>query len=142
MAEVQVILKSRTLEKHRLLSALASFAKEQNLPPAAVNAADLALEEHLTNVMNYGYDGSGEHDITVRLSTGPGEFMIEVVDDGKPFNPLDRPPVDTTKPLDQKPIGGLGIHLICQFMDKVEYLRESGKNILTMRKRLPKPAGE
>jgi len=59
-----------------------------------------------------------------------------VEDDARPFNPLERAPVDTTVPLDQKPLGGLGIHMIRHSMDELEYRRDGGRNILTMRKRI------
>ena len=136
MSEVQLILKSHPRERRELLTVLATFAAEHHLPPSAVNAADLALEEHLTNVINYGYDGPDSHDILVRLALVNQDFIVEVVDDGKAFNPLNRPAVDVSKPLADRAIGGLGIHLIKQFMDAVDYSRQSGKNTLRMTKRL------
>ncbi len=57
-------------------------------------------------------------------------------DNGCPFNPLDRPEVDTAIPLDEKPIGGLGVHLMRRFMDELDYRREDGRNVFRMRKKL------
>lgn len=131
---MELILKNKPEEKQRLLPALEEFARQHQLPPKVVQAADLALEEHLTNVLAYAYDDAAPHEIVVRLTLETHRLQIEVEDDGLPFNPLSRTPVDISPPLEEKPIGGLGIHLIRRFMDEVDYRREEGKNILRMRK--------
>lgn len=133
---MEVRLTNRPEDRPRLVAQLEAFAQEQKLPSAALQAADLALEEHLTNVLSYGFQDKGNHQIIVKLEVVAGEFLVEVQDDCRPFNPLARPEVDTSIPLDQKPIGGLGVHLIRRFMDHVEYRREGGKNIFSMRKRV------
>ncbi len=133
---MQIVVKNQPGEKQKVVEALEQFGRDHHLPPAVVHAADLALEEHLTNLMNYGFPDNREHEIEVRF-TLDSQFIIEVTDDGPPFNPLQLPPVDTSVPLEQRPIGGLGIHLIRRFMDGIEYGSEGGKNTLRMRKRLP-----
>ena len=117
-----------------------SFAEANNLPPQVRQAADLALEEHLTNIINYGYEDTQPHQVSVRFALEEGFLVVEVEDNGKPFNPLEAPEVDTSLPLEQKPIGGLGLHLIRKFMDDLQYRRDANKNILRMRKRLA-PSG-
>ena len=94
------------------------------------------MHEHLTNIINYGYDNTKPREIQIRLRLGDRLLHLEVEDDARPFNPLERPPIDTTVPLDQKPLGGLGIHIIRRSMDQLEYRRDGGRNILTMRKRI------
>ena len=136
-AAVQVVLTNKPEEKRKLLAALENFAQANQLPASVVQAADLALEEHLTNVINYAYDDAHLHQIVIRLAVEKHELVIEVEDDGKPFNPLAKAQVDTSIPLDAKPIGGLGIHLMRKFMDVLRYRREGHKNILHLRKRLP-----
>jgi anti-sigma regulatory factor (Ser/Thr protein kinase) len=133
---LQIVLKNQPNEKQKVARALEQFGRDHKLPADVVHAADLALEEHLTNLMSYGFPDNREHEIEVRL-TLTSDFVIEVEDDGPPFNPLQLPPVDTTVPLEQRPIGGLGIHLIRRFMDQIEYHSDGGKNVLRMRKRLP-----
>ena len=123
-------------DRHRLLAELEAFARQVQLPKAAFQAADLALEEHLTNVFNYGFEDKKAHEILVRFEIEGGALLVEVFDDGGPFNPLERPEVDTTTPLEEKPIGGLGVHLMRKFMDELDYRREDGKNVFRMRKKL------
>ena len=134
---MQIVLKNQPSEKQKIVRALEQFGRDHHLPANVVQAADLALEEHITNLMSYGLADNREHQIDVRFSLRP-DFIIEVEDDGPPFNPLHLPPLDTTVPLEQRPIGGLGIHLMRQFMDGIEYHSAGGKNVLRMQKRLPK----
>ena len=133
---MEIVLTNQLGEQQRFLSALETFAREHHLSDSVRQAADVALEEHLTNVRRYGYDDALRHEITVLLEI-EGEFLaVQVKDDGRPFDPMQKPNVDTSVPLEQKPMGGLGIHLIREFMDQVQYRREGNKNILIMRKRL------
>lgn len=106
------------------------------MPDSARKAADLALEEHLTNVLNYGFEPGAEKFAVVRLGKSERELEVVVEDAGKPFNPLAAPPVDTSVPLAEKPIGGLGVHLMRQCMDTLAYAREGGMNVLRMVKLL------
>ncbi len=125
------------------LSALASanqtlteFGRHHGLPDNVLHNLNLALGEILTNIISYGYTDSGEHQITVRLTVEPGEMRVEVEDDGQPFNPLEAPEPDTTKPLEDRTVGGLGVHLVRKLTDGLEYQRYEGKNLLVMKKHL------
>jgi anti-sigma regulatory factor (Ser/Thr protein kinase) len=131
---LELILQNRPEERQRLVSALKEFARQHRLPPTVLQAADLALEEHVTNVMSYAYRDAVAHEIRIRLAIENHRLQIEVEDDGCAYDPLSRPPVDTSAPLEEKPIGGLGVHLIRNLMDEVDYRWEAGKNILRMRK--------
>jgi anti-sigma regulatory factor (Ser/Thr protein kinase) len=139
---VQVSLTNDPRETRRLVRLLQEFAEEHKISARVLQAADQALEEHLTNVMKYGYEDAAPHEILVRLEIVRDALQIEVEDDGKAFNPLEQPELDTTIPLIDRPLGGLGVHLIRHFMDELSYRRENGHNIFQMRKRLqPAPAG-
>ena len=109
--------------------------RPRNFHPPPGTPSIIALVEWVTNVISYAYEDAREHWIVIRFLTGSGQARVEVEDDGRAFNPLTLPPVDTHAPLEQRPIGGLGIHMIQQIMDSVEYRREAGRNILTMTRR-------
>jgi anti-sigma regulatory factor (Ser/Thr protein kinase) len=95
---------------------------------------DLVCDELITNTIKYGYSDTAEHEIAIRLSVRPDEFAIELKDDGNPFNPLDSATPDTNLALEERPIGGLGIHLLREMMDRCEYQHADGKNCVTFRK--------
>ena len=100
-------------------------------------AVDLAIDEVVTNVISYGFGDAAEHLIQVRLVLNSGELTLEVEDDGKPFDPLCQPPPNLTLALEDRPIGGLGIHLVRNLMDCTEYRRQHDRNLLIMRKKVP-----
>jgi anti-sigma regulatory factor (Ser/Thr protein kinase) len=129
-------LRNDPTESRQIEGWIQSFAESARLSPAARNAFAHALVEWVTNVICHAYDDAREHWIDVRFLASPGLARMEVEDDGREFNPLTLPPADTTAPLEQRAIGGLGVHMIRQFMDSVEYRREAGRNILTMTRRV------
>lgn len=95
---------------------------------------DLVCDELITNTIKYGYADTAEHQIAVNLSVRPHEIVIELEDDGQPFNPLNNAAPDTTLALQDRPIGGLGIHLLREMMDHCEYRHTNGKNCVTFQK--------
>jgi anti-sigma regulatory factor (Ser/Thr protein kinase) len=137
---VEIVLTNQPEDRQNLAAALEAFARQNQLPARVLQAADLSLEEHITNILRYAYDDAQPRRICVRLDVLGGCLQIEVADDGRPFDPLQKPRVDTSLPLEDKPVGGLGIHLIRQFMDEIQYCREANLNILRLRKRINAPA--
>jgi serine/threonine-protein kinase RsbW len=119
----------------RLSAELAAFADRHELSAAVMMALELSLEEAVTNVIDYGFDG-GSHQIGVELAIEDGAVRATVTDDGREYNPLLRPDPDVAAPLEDRQIGGLGVLLVKQLMDEVNYARDHGRNVLTIRKRL------
>ena len=111
------------------------------MPDPARYAADLALEEHLTNVLAYGFKDGEERWVSVELHVEKGALIASVADNGEAYNPLNAPPVDTSLPLEDKPIGGLGVYLMKQMMDELTYARAGGLNVLRMSKGYETPKG-
>lgn len=112
------------------------FGVEHRLPASVVNALNVALDEAVSNAINHGYDAGVGGEIAVRMRRRPDSVLVEVEDDGRPFDPLQAPPPDLTLPLEQRPVGGLGIHLIRNLMDELSYARVGGRNVLKMAKHL------
>ena len=125
----------------RQLPQLAEFveavAEEAALPPSLTMSLNLALEEAVTNVVLYAYpEGTdGTVDITAILQPEK-EISFVISDSGKAFDPTQAKEADTSLGVEERPIGGLGIHLVRKIMDTVSYERTDGRNILTMKKRL------
>jgi anti-sigma regulatory factor (Ser/Thr protein kinase) len=134
--EAALTVRNDVAELVRLNSFLEQFWAEHRLPEDIAGDVTLALEEVFLNVVNHGYTDAAEHDIVVRLALEEGCVALTVEDDGVPFNPLKAPAPDIDKPLEERGIGGLGIHLVRQVMDGIEYARAGGRNRLAMTKRI------
>jgi anti-sigma regulatory factor (Ser/Thr protein kinase) len=135
-SDLSIRLSNRFGELARLKEALRNYCEFRELPSNIVFALTLSLDEVVTNVMSYGYDDHDEHHIDVTLRSGHGVIEITVEDDGKPFDPLEYRIPDLKCPIDERPVGGLGIHLVKTYMNELEYRRVGGKNRLTMRKNI------
>ncbi len=96
----------------------------------------LAVEEVVTNVILYAYPGKKDQDIRIDMSLENGLLTIVITDNGIAFNPLEREEPDISLPMEERPIGGLGIYLVKQLMTNVTYTRSSKKNTLTMTKKI------
>ena len=103
---------------------------------ASIMQINLAIEEAVVNVMNYAYPVGTKGDITVEVKSNGKEMSFVISDTGKPFDPTAKAEVDITLSAEDRSIGGLGIHLIRQIMDHVNYERADGHNILTLIKKL------
>jgi sigma-B regulation protein RsbU (phosphoserine phosphatase) len=133
--ELEIKLNNKVSELERFSRALTEFSRRHGLTPKVLHDLNLALEEILTNIISYGYTDNREHEIKVRLSVQPGEVKAEVEDDGQPFNPLEAPEPDTAQSLQERTIGGLGIHLVRKLMDSLEHKRQGDRNLLSMKKK-------
>jgi anti-sigma regulatory factor (Ser/Thr protein kinase) len=134
--EAQIVLGNDVAELKRLAVFVQKFVDDAKLAASIRLALDLAVTEWVTNILAYGFSKSEAGTITVELCIHHGAVRATVEDTAKPFNPLEHPEVDTTVPLEEKPIGGLGIHLVRKFMDEVFYERHLGGNRLVMSKSL------
>ena len=130
---IVVELKNNLSEIQRLARIADDFGRRHQLNAETLHKVKVGLDEILTNVISYAYTDGGEHSIITRFSLEQGRLTIEVEDDGRPFNPLNAPEPDTKQLLGERPIGGLGIHLVRKLIDELEYRRQNDRNILVMR---------
>jgi serine/threonine-protein kinase RsbW len=135
-ASMSVTLVNDQSEVERLTRLVEAFGKAEGIPPDSMFHVNLALDEVITNIIRYAHSDDQKHPIVVRLALEPGELTAQVEDDGRAFNPLEAPPPDLDASIEERPIGGLGIHLVRSMMNSVEYRRENGRNVLIMRKTL------
>lgn len=122
-------------ELRRVAAAAEEMGLQEDWSPVLVHQVDLAIEELGNNVVRHGLDG-GPGEIEITLTSESDEITIEISDNGRPFNPLkDAPKPDVEAALEDRPIGGLGIHLVLTMMDETHYRRENERNHLTLVKR-------
>ena len=119
---------------------LSNFVKDVfgrlNLEPKLSKEIRLAVEEAVVNVIDYAYPAGTEGEVTVNVSSDGCQLKFVIIDAGIAFDPTGQGLADTTLTVEERPIGGLGIYLIRQLMDSINYERIDGKNILTIRKKV------
>jgi serine/threonine-protein kinase RsbW len=125
-------LRNDRAEITRLAEFVDAFCEPLAPTPKDILAVQLALEEIVTNVIDYGYTDGQPHTFTVELAAAGRRVTAVVTDDARAYDPLARAEVDITLSLEDRPIGGLGIHLAKKLMDSVHYERRDGRNILTL----------
>ena len=136
-ATLQLVLKNDSYELGRLAAAFDEFANRHNVGDTSRFQLQLCLEEMVLNVINYGFDDDGEHEIHVEF-----EFQIDsrtvkvnILDDGRRFDPLEQvPEPDLDATLQERNVGGLGVHFVRKFMDDASYRHVEGRNRLTLTK--------
>lgn len=113
---------------HQVMAA----AQEQGISPDVLQRLDLVLEEALMNTALHGYDGNGGA-MTVKLDFVDGGCLKLTLEDcGIPFDPTIASTPDLSIPVEERPIGGLGVHLIRSMSDTVTYHRDGTRNVLTL----------
>ena len=106
------------------------------LDAASSTKLNIAVEEAVVNVMNYAYPTDSQGEVRIDADVADDSIVITVSDSGQPFDPTTVEPVDTSLDADDRPIGGLGIHLMRRYTDSLHYERRDGMNVLTMMKKL------
>lgn len=134
--QARVKVRNDIAELARLSGFVAEVCARGSVPPDAAADCELALEEIFANVVRYGYPQGGEHEIDVSVGVDGGVVTLAVEDDGVAFNPVDTPLVNLDLPLEQRGVGGLGIHMVKGIMDELEYERIGNRNRMVMRKRV------
>lgn len=114
------------------LEAFEEFADFCEISMPVAMKVNVVLDELLSNIVKYGFADSEEHSIKVSLQFYGRKLMITFEDDGIPFNPFQKTPPDLTLPIEEREIGGLGIHLVRKLMDEFSYKRDVNRNIVSM----------
>ena len=134
MQKLSIENKIKNLEK--VAEFIEQFCAENNLSPKISFELNLVLDELVTNIIHYAYADKETHLIDLIIEKGLDEVKMKVIDDGHEFNPLERADPKTDISLQDRSVGGLGIFFVKQKVDKVAYLREEDKNILTLIKKI------
>ncbi|WP_446831955.1 ATP-binding protein [Candidatus Foliamicus sp.] len=123
-------------ELQRAEQEIDAMAQQQGWAEEMLFKVKLAVEELGLNIIDYGYEGDEAREIEIRFHHGDAELTIEIIDEAEAFDPLVDPPApDTSAGIEERKIGGLGIHLVKEIMDEVSYCREGCRNRLTLKMR-------
>lgn len=111
-----------------LRAVLASHA----VPSDTAFRLELCVHEALENVLRHGHEAGAPREIELTVEVFPGHAVARICDDGGPFDPLSAPLPPKPATLDSAMIGGLGLRLLREFASECHYIRDGGKNVLTI----------
>ena len=130
-----LILINKVSEITKLNAFVKSATTALNIENELANRIKLAVEEAVTNIIDYAYPVDTEGTISVTIEADKGCIRFIITDSGAEFDPTSVSKADTTLTVDDRPIGGLGVFLVRNLMDSINYERVDGKNVLRMEKR-------
>jgi len=119
-------------ELKTLSKKLIAFGRNIGLPELSVSEINICLDELFTNIVLYGFNDDLEHKVKFTMKVDDNILIATIEDDGVPFNPLKKKAVDLPANVDSAEIGGLGIHITRELVDKISYERKRGINRLTI----------
>lgn len=131
-SELSFTLRNQRGEIARMLVLLEGFCQAHAISEDDMFNVRLVLDEAVINVITHGYDDTAEHEIHVSLLLDANLLTIRVDDDGIEYNPLDAPAPRFDLPIEQRRIGGLGVHIMKALARSVEYRRVNDRNHLTI----------
>ena len=140
---VDITVTARLESLEGLVKSATESALQCGLKEEGLFAVQLVTEEAVVNILKYAYHNT-EGRVRLRCLDAGDRFVIEVTDWGVPFDATAQPAPDVNKPLEERPVGGLGIYLIKKMSDEMRYTREDGQNILRLfirKERTPREAG-
>lgn len=130
--EFHVSLPAKLSAVRGLAEMVEEFGDANRLSPSKVYMINLALEELITNTVSYGLEGVVDPEIGIGMRVRDGVLAVTVVDNGHPFDPTQDTNPDLSSPIEERPIGGLGLHLVKVFADRIVYEYAEGRNCLTL----------
>ena len=133
MDELRVSLSPRLSAVRSLAQMVEEFGDANKLPDQQVYMINLALDELITNTVSYGLRGVARPKIEIMLQVSETALVLTMEDNGRPFDPTQDTHPDVSSEVAERPIGGLGLHLIKTFADRVDYEYSDGKNRLVMK---------
>jgi serine/threonine-protein kinase RsbW len=135
MASYELDVKPEVGEVAHLIEWVGSRCAAEGLAEDVAFKLTLAVEEAVINVISHAFTGlPAPHSITVQLDVAAQSVAAEIIDNGRPFDPTLVPDPDLSLPVEERRPGGLGIHLMRNMMDRVDYRRSDGTNILRLKK--------
>jgi len=126
-------IKNEISEVQRAMIIFEEFAHEHRIPMPVMLKVNIVLDELLSNIIKYGFEDEDRLQlIDIKIELQAGKLLLEISDRGLPFNPFQKTPPDLSKSIEEREIGGLGIHLVRKLMDEHSYKRKIDQNVVLM----------
>ena len=136
---IEIALANDLQELAGVAAKIDAFCEARDISPDIAYAVNLSIDEILTNTISYGYDDDEPHRIEIGLRSETGSLVVVIRDDGAPFDLSATPEADIESSLDERAVGGLGLFLVHEMMDEVEYERVEDRNVVTLTKSTADP---
>ncbi len=114
-------------------SALETFVEENELPPRTGYTLALIVEELVTNIVKYGYAGADAGPLKLTVKLDNDRVVGTLIDAGAPFDPTSMATPDVEAEMEDRRIGGLGVHLVRTMSEDFSYRRDEGRNVVSFR---------
>ncbi len=133
----ELSIKNRVDELEKVAVFIEEIGQELNLDMELQMNLNLVMEEMVSNIIFYAYPEGTEADIEIMAESDGKELKLVLSDQGREFDPTLHEDADTdVNPIDREGLGGMGIFIVKNIMNKVTYQRLDGKNLLTMHKEI------
>lgn len=129
----ELTLGAKTENLNQVLDFVNGLLEEKNCPMDLMFELDIAVEELFVNIAHYAY-APDVGEATIQVSFEGKKVIITFMDSGIPYNPWAKKDPDITLSLEERQIGGLGIYMVKNSMDEMDYVYKDGKNIVTIKK--------
>lgn len=128
----KMTIKNRLGDIPLVIGSIEKFCQELPVPLSPGRKLKIVMDEILSNIISHGYNDDDEHEIKIEVQPISTGIVLTIADDSSPFNPLDRREPDTEQPIDEREVGGLGVHLVRKMVDESRYERLDDLNILKL----------
>lgn len=129
---LEIKISNDLAEIDRVNQEFGAFIEQWEIPAALGYKFSVAFDELLNNTISYAYQDDNEHQIDIRVDFTGGRLVVTIEEDGMPYNPFSREAPDTSLSLEEREIGGLGVHLVRKLMEEVSYHRKIDTNVITL----------
>jgi sigma-B regulation protein RsbU (phosphoserine phosphatase) len=130
--QLKLVAKNELSEIEKVNENFTHFAEENNMSKTLISKVNMVFDELLNNAISYAFQDDKEHEIEIRIELAEDRLSISLSYDGVPFNPFTTEAPDTDLSIEEREVGGLGIHLVKNIMDEVHYKKHGDTNIVTV----------
>jgi len=133
---IVIKIKNDISELEKVNQVFEQFAENHQLLLKITNPVSLALDEILNNIISYGYSDNENHEIKIEIQLSETLLKIQIEDDGLQFDPFKVEEADTKSEIEEREVGGLGMHLVKNMLDDLSYEYKNKKNCLILEKNI------
>ena len=129
-----IVIRNDVADLAALTTAMERMGAEHGMPERSLFQLQVAVDEIVSNVIKYAWPGADAHDIEIRITARHDGVEVEIIDDGRMFDPRDAPKRDKTLPGQRPRPGGVGVQMTTQLVDRIDYARIGNRNHTTLTK--------